>query len=60
MTSDALLNGDAGPEAQANEIVRILEAEIDTAIRGLYQLTAGNSRTQVSGRMIAVTEGGDA
>lgn len=60
MTSDALLNGDAGPEAQANEIVRILNEEIDTAIRSLYQLTAGNSRTQVSGRMIAVTEGGDA
>jgi hypothetical protein len=60
MTSDALLNGDAGPEAQANEIVRILNEEIDTAIRGLYQLAAGNSRTQVSGRMISVTEGGDA
>lgn len=59
MTSDQLLNGDAGREAQANEIVRILNEEIDAAIRGLYQLAAGNSRTQVSGRMIAVEGGGE-
>lgn len=57
MTSDELLNGTAGPEAQANEILRLLNLEMDAAIRGL-ELSAGNSRTQVSGRHISVQEGG--
>jgi hypothetical protein len=57
MTSDDLLDGKAGPEAQANEIVRLLNVEMDAAFREL-QLTSGNTRTQVSGRSISVQEGG--
>lgn len=58
MTSDALLNGDAGPEAQANEILRLLNSEMQQAIRGL-ELSSGNARTQVSGRSISVQQGGE-
>lgn len=57
MNSEALLNGDAGPEAQANEILRVLNAEMEAAIRGL-ELSAGNSRTRVSDRHVSVQEGG--
>lgn len=57
MTSDELLDGKAGPEAQANEVLRILNAEMQEAIRGL-EFTSGNSRTQVAGRSISVQEGG--
>lgn len=57
MTSDQLLNGDAGPEAQANEVLRLLNEEMNAAIRGL-ELSAGNGRTQVSGRHVSVQEGG--
>jgi len=57
MTSDDLLNGKAGPEAQANEVLRILNTEMQDAVRGL-QFTSGNSRTQVAGRSISVQEGG--
>jgi hypothetical protein len=57
MTSDDLLDGKAGPEAQANEVLRILNEEMQEAVRGL-QFTSGNSRAQVAGRSISVQEGG--
>lgn len=57
MSRDEILNGNAGAEAQSNEILSILNEELQTAIRGL-EFTSGNSRTQVSGRAISVQEGG--
>ena len=44
MTSDELLDGKAGPEAQANEIFRIVSAMIDEAVMevgGVYAADAG-------------------
>jgi hypothetical protein len=44
MTSDELLDGAAGPEAQANEIFRIVTAMIDEAVMevgGVYAADAG-------------------
>jgi hypothetical protein len=44
MTSDQLLDGDAGPEAQANEIFRIVTSMIDEAaleVGGVYAADAG-------------------
>lgn len=57
MSSDEILDGKAGPEAQANEILRILNGEMQQAIRGLA-FTSGNSRTETAGRSVAVKEGG--
>lgn len=57
MTSDDLLDGKAGPEAQANEILRLLNVDLEEVVRGL-NLTTGNSRTQVTGRCVSVQEGG--
>lgn len=57
MSRDEILNGNAGQEAQSNEILHILNQELQEAIRGL-EFTPGNSRTQVSGRAISVQEGG--
>ena len=58
MSSDEILDGKAGPEAQANEILRILNDEMQQAIRSL-RFTSGNSRTQTMGRAIAVQQGGE-
>jgi hypothetical protein len=44
MTSAELLDGKAGPEAQANEIFRIVSTMIDEAVRevgGVYAADAG-------------------
>jgi len=59
MSSDDLLNGKAGAEAQANEILRILNAEMMQASRELM-LSSGNERTLTSGQSVAVQEGGAA
>jgi hypothetical protein len=58
MSSDDLLDGKAGPEAQANEVLRLLNEDMAEAIRGLA-MTSGNSRTQTMGRSVAVLEGGE-
>lgn len=44
MTSDELLDGKAGPEAQANEILRLVSQMIDDAVRevgGVYAADEG-------------------
>jgi hypothetical protein len=58
MSSDELLDGKAGPEAQANEVLRLLNEDMAEAIRGLA-LTSGNSRSQTAGRSVSVQEGGE-
>lgn len=45
MTSDQLLNGEAGPEAQANEIFRIVSAMIDEAVLEVGGVYAADSNT---------------
>jgi hypothetical protein len=43
MTSDQLLDGLAGPEAQANEVLRIVSSMIDAAVQevgGVYSADA--------------------
>jgi hypothetical protein len=55
MSSNDLLDGKAGAEAQANEILRILNAEMEEAIRGI-QLEAGNAITQAGGLAVARKE----
>ena len=58
MSSDELLDGKAGREAQANEVLRLLNEDMAEAIRGLA-FTSGNSRTQTAGRNVSVQEGGE-
>lgn len=45
MTSDELLDGKAGPEAQANEIFRIVSAMIDEAVLEVGGVTAADAGT---------------
>ena len=59
MSRDEILNGDAGAEAQADEVLRILNDEMLALSRDLL-LSAGNKRTQTGGRMVGVQEGGAA
>lgn len=59
MSRDQILNGDAGAEAQANEVLAILNEEMLALSRELV-LSPGNSRTRASGQMVAVQEGGAA
>jgi hypothetical protein len=59
MSSDQLLNGDAGPEAQANEVLRLLNEEMMAVSQELL-LTSGNSRTITGGDAVFLQEGGAA
>lgn len=59
MSPDDLLNGKAGAEAQANEILRLLNEEMKQVSRELM-LSSGNGRTLTSGQTVAVQEGGAA
>ena len=45
MTSDELLDGKAGPEAQANEIFRIVSSMIDEAVQRVGNISAADSNT---------------
>lgn len=44
MSSDQLLNGEAGAEAQANEVMRLVDVDLQEALREIA-LVAGNDRT---------------
>ncbi len=44
MTSDDLLDGKAGPEAQANEVLRLVNLDLAAAIQEV-QLAAGDDGT---------------
>jgi len=45
MTSDELLDGKAGPEAQANEIFRIVSSMIDEAVQRVGGVYAADANT---------------
>jgi len=48
MSSDQLLDGEAGSEAQANEILRLTNEMMKAAIEEI-QLAAGNDATAIGG-----------
>lgn len=45
MTSDQLLDGLAGPEAQANEVLRIVSSMIDAAVQEVGGVYAADADT---------------
>lgn len=45
MTSDQLLDGEAGPEAQANEVFRIVSSMIDEAVMEVGRVYAADEGT---------------
>jgi hypothetical protein len=45
MTSDELLDGKAGPEAQANEVLRIVTSMIDEAVQRIGNVLPADGNT---------------
>jgi hypothetical protein len=45
MTSDQLLDGEAGPEAQANEVLRIVTSMIDEAVQRVGSVIPADANT---------------